>query len=88
VPARDGPASLLLRAGGIVVDPDGGIDGTVQRGTFEGDRVVLEIAVAGSPTLEAHVPPSQAPPAGTPVRVTITPRAVVPLTLRGDVPSG
>ncbi|MGH9274717.1 MAG: ABC transporter ATP-binding protein, partial [Acidimicrobiales bacterium] len=85
--ATDGPATLLIRAAGVVVNPHGPIDGTVARSTFEGDRVVLEVAVPGAPSLESNVAPSQDLAPGTRVRLTITPGAVVPLTLRAEVPS-
>jgi thiamine transport system ATP-binding protein len=86
VAAADGPVTLLLRSGGVVLDADGVIDGTVVRAAFEGDRVVLDVAVAGCPSLEAQVPPALAPPVGAPVRLTITPDAVVPLRIPDDVP--
>ena len=79
VAAPDGPTSLLLRAGGIAPALEGPIDGIVTRSTFEGDRVVLEVAVDGAPALEVHLS-SQAPaPVGEPVRLAIDPSAVIPL---------
>ena len=80
VAAPDGPVSLLLRAGGIVPDPDGAIDGTVTRSTFEGDRVVLEVSVVGAPPLEVHVSSHDPVPRGMPLRLAIDAGAVVPLT--------
>lgn len=80
VAAPDGPMSLLLRAGGIVRDPAGPIDGTVARSTFEGDRVVLDVSVPGAPPLEVHLPAHDPPAVGTPVRLAIDPRGVIPLS--------
>jgi thiamine transport system ATP-binding protein len=87
VRADDGPATLLLRASGVVLDPDGPITGRVMASTFQGDQVVLEVAVAaaGARSLTAHLDPRLAPPVGAEVRMAIAPSAVVPL-LRVDVP--
>ncbi len=79
VAAPDGQLRLLVRAGGVVRDPDGPIDGVVARSRFEGDRVVLDVSVPGAPALVAHVSPSDAVAPGTPIRLAIDPGAVVAL---------
>jgi thiamine transport system ATP-binding protein len=88
VAAGDGPATLLIRASGVVVDTDGPIEGTVVASTFQGDQVVLELSVAaaGARSLIAHVDPPLAPPVGARVRMAVAPFAVVPL-LPVDVPN-
>jgi hypothetical protein len=75
----DGPVTLLLRASGIEVDPAGSIEGTVVTSTFQGDQVVLEVAVAGAPPLELRVGQRHARVPGATVRVAIRPDAVVAL---------
>jgi thiamine transport system ATP-binding protein len=77
--APDGPASVLVRPGGVVLDRAGSIEATVVTSTFQGERVVLELGVAGAPPLEVHIPADQAPPVGATVRATIRPDAVVAL---------
>ena len=75
----DGPATVLVRAGEIRIEPTGTVVGTVASSTFQGDRVVLEVTVDGAPPLVVHVEPRGAPIVGATVRLAVGPDAVVPL---------
>ncbi len=78
--AHDGPATLLVRPAGVLLDsPSGGVSGVVSSATFGGDRSSVRILVDGAPSLEALVPSDRAPRPGQQVRVAIDPSAVVPL---------
>ena len=90
VAAGDGPATLLVRASGVVMDPEGPITGSVVASTFQGDQVVIEVAVAapGARSLIAHVEPRLAPPVGAAVRIAIAPSAVVPLRVEVPIAPG
>jgi thiamine transport system ATP-binding protein len=77
--AVDGPVVVLVQPSGVAVDPHGSLDVTVRSATFQGGRTILELDPVGGPSLRAEVPSADAPAAGTPVRVTIDPAAVLPL---------
>jgi thiamine transport system ATP-binding protein len=83
VAAGDGPADLLVRATGVVLDPDGPLPAEVRAATFQGSRTTLALAVdaghPGAPLLRAEVPSHDAPRRDEPCRVRIEPAAVVVL---------
>lgn len=72
VVSGDGPVTVLIRPGGVILDPPtGGVAGVVETATFEGDRTTVRVAVERAPVLEAQVATACAPHPGQPVRVAI-----------------
>ena len=80
--AADGPISLLVQPGGVLLDPRGPLQAVVRSSTFQGVRSGLELEVAdtaGGPLLQADVPSAAAPTAGQRVTVRVDAAAVVVL---------
>jgi thiamine transport system ATP-binding protein len=74
----DGPVSVLVQPGGLVLDDAGPVAATVRSATFQGARTTLELEVTpDAPRLQADVPSATAPSAGAQVHVRIDPATVV-----------
>lgn len=74
VPGPDGPARVVVRAEGVVIDPEG-VTMTVAEASFTGTAVRLVLRSRAT-AIEAVVPPDRAPPAGSVVGVRIPSAAV------------
>jgi thiamine transport system ATP-binding protein len=70
-PAPAGAAAALVRPEAVRLGADGPLEATVERTTFAGTHTRVWLALAGGAALEAEVPSSLAPPAGTKVRARI-----------------
>ena len=83
VRAADGPADLLVRPTGVLVDPDGALRARVRAAAFQGSRTLLDLAVEAEqpdpPLLRAEVASHDAPGRDECCRVRIDPAAVVVL---------
>ena len=76
--APDGPP-VLVRPDGVAFCSDGPIGGVVETATFMGSRSRVVVRLNGGGSLEVEVPAEEAPAVGAPVRLRISPEAVVPL---------
>jgi thiamine transport system ATP-binding protein len=76
--APDGPADLLVRPGGVVPDPQGGVAVEVRGAVFQGARTHIELVVVEgtAPPLHADLPSGEAPARGERLRVRIDGAAV------------
>lgn len=80
VGGAEGRATVLIRPAAVrLTVPGNGVSGTVAARRFMGDRTALEVVVDGAPPLDALVPTSDAPPAGTVVHVRLDPAGCVTL---------
>ncbi len=79
VDAPDGRYPVLVRAGGVRLEPAGPLRATVRARTFRGDHVVLHLDVSGAPPLQATCPLRNAPDLDAQVTLRIDPAEVVVL---------
>jgi len=79
-PAQGPVAAVVVRPDGVLLDPNGPIEGTVVASTFAGARVRLTVAATGAPLLDVEVRGPIAPRVGAAVRLTISPSAVTGMT--------
>ena len=77
VAAGDGPACILVRPAGVVLDPEGDLEVSVASVTFRGSTAVVRLVPPGAPALVAEVPTALAPGIGAGTRVRIRPADVV-----------
>ena len=75
-----GGGRVAVRPDSLHVDPEGPIAGVVTARTFRRDHFLLEVKVAGGPSLEVAVTGDRIPATGDPVRLAADPAAIVPLT--------
>lgn len=67
VPGPDGPATFAIRPEHVALGAGGALGGRVAEAIYAGSHVRLTLAW-GEASIEAHVPPADAPPAGADVR--------------------
>ena len=73
---HDGPVTVLVRPGGVALDPRGSIEGEVTSRTFQGGASDVVVAVDGGPPIATQVPVAEAPALGDRVRVVIREEAI------------
>jgi thiamine transport system ATP-binding protein len=75
-----GAGRVAVRPDSLRVDPDGPIAGVVTARTFRRDHFLLDVKIADGPALEVAVTGDRIPTVGDPLRLTVDPDAVVPLS--------
>jgi thiamine transport system ATP-binding protein len=86
-PAGDGPVTVVLRAGGLVVAADGPIRGVVRGRRFRGDHVLVGVDVPGAPLLHVEARGGELPAVGEAVGLAVLPDGVHLIREAGEASS-
>ena len=79
-----GPVDVVVRPDAVTVHPQGNVSGIVQRVTFAGDAVAVDITPERGPSLQLTLPERTGVAVGDAVRVAIDPDLLLVYPRRAD----